>query len=73
MLSSVQDPRLVKLIEEYVHNADLKSETEFSKIKIEHAGEVSKKSEILVAPDIFVKTLFIPNHLMVRKSTVMKL
>lgn len=60
VLSSVQDPRLSKLIEDYVSKADLKNETDFSKVKIEHGGEEVKKSEVLVAPDIFVKTLFIP-------------
>ena len=60
VLSSVQDPKLVKLIHEYVDTANLKRETDFSRVKISHIGESTKKSEVLIAPKRFVESLFIP-------------
>lgn len=60
VLSSIQDPKLAKLIEEYVLTSNPRKETEFTKVKISHVGESSKKCETLIAPKRFVESLFIP-------------
>lgn len=58
ILSSIQNPRLLKIVQDYANKAKIDEKTSFSKLEITYVGEPTKKKEVLVAPKDFVEQIF---------------